>query len=216
MLTMFIKGLIIGVVVSAPVGPIGILCVQRTLKGGSRQGIATALGAATSDLIYALIAMFSMSIVVSFIERYQTLIQIIGTIVIFCFGLHTFKDDPRQKLEELDDSNGKEPSIVGTYLSSLGLTISNPLVIFLFIFMFAQFNYVKEETTLLEGLLGVCFIMTGAVFWWTTIVYTIEQFRAKFFNVRQLYIVNRITGALLMIIAPISLAFFLLDISIVH
>jgi hypothetical protein len=77
-------------------------------------------------------------------------------------------------------------------------------------------NYVSEDITFLQGLLGVCFIMTGAVFWWTFIVYTIEQFRAKFFNVRQLYIINRITGVLLMIIAPISLLFFLMGISPFH
>ncbi len=216
MLTMFIKGLIIGAVVSAPVGPIGILCVQRTLKGGHKQGIATALGAATSDLIYALIAMFSMSIVVSFIKENETLLQILGSIVIFGFGFHTFKDDPRKKMEKIENETEKQPGLIGTYLSSLALTISNPLVIFLFIFMFAQFNYVSEDITFLQGLLGVCFIMTGAVFWWTFIVYTIEQFRAKFFNVRQLYIINKITGVLLMIIAPISLLFFLMGISPFH
>ena len=207
MLSMFIKGLIIGIIVSAPVGPIGILCIQRTLNGGRKQGIATATGAATSDLLYALIAVFSMSMVVDFIEEHQTVLQIIGTVVVFFFGLHTFRDDPRQKLRKFDVE--KKSGFAQGFLSAFGLTITNPLVIFLFIFLFAKFHYIGEDITFAKSLCAVVFIMLGAGFWWTLMVYGIDQFRSRFFNVRQLYIVNRTTGVLLMLIAPISLFFTL-------
>ena len=215
MLTMFIKGLLIGIVVSAPVGPIGILCIQRTLSGGKKAGIATALGASSSDLLYALIAVFSMSIVVDFIEAHQSILQIIGTIVIFGFGLHTFYDDPRQKLKKFDGKNMKV-GFLPSYFSAMGLTITNPLVIFLFIFLFAKFHYIGDDITFGKSLLSVAFIMIGAAFWWTLMIYAIDQFRTRFFNVRQLYIVNKVAGALLMIIAPISLIIFYTGASPIH
>ena len=83
---MLLKGLLIGVFVSAPVGPIGVLCVQRTLNGGKWHGIFTSLGAICSDLLYAIIAIFSMSIVIDFIESHQLLLQIVGTLIVFIFS----------------------------------------------------------------------------------------------------------------------------------
>jgi len=199
MLTMFIKGLIIGVIVSAPIGPIGLLCIQRTLNGGRKRGIATALGASTSDLLYACIAVFSMSIVVNFIETHQLILQIIGTIVVFFFGLYTFMDDPRKKLTKLKQENSYDD-----FITSFGLTISNPIVIVLFMFLFAKFHYINEDITFIRSVLSIVFIMFGAAFWWTFLVYLVDFFRGKF-NVRGLYIVNKVTGVLLMIIAPINL-----------
>ncbi len=199
MLTMFIKGLIIGVIVSAPIGPIGLLCIQRTLNGGRKRGIATALGASTSDLLYACIAVFSMSIVVNFIETHQLILQIIGTIVVFFFGLYTFMDDPRKKLTKLKQENSYDD-----FITSFGLTITNPIVIVLFMFLFAKFHYINEDITFIRSVLSIVFIMLGAAFWWTFLVYLVDFFRGKF-NVRGLYIVNKVTGMLLMIIAPINL-----------
>ena len=199
MLTMFIKGLIIGVIVSAPIGPIGLLCIQRTLNGGRKRGIATALGASTSDLLYACIAVFSMSIVVNFIETHQLILQIIGTIVVFFFGLYTFMDDPREKLTKLKQENSYDD-----FITSFGLTITNPIVIVLFMFLFAKFHYINEDITFIRSVLSIVFIMLGAAFWWTFLVYLVDFFRGKF-NVRGLYIVNKVTGMLLMIIAPINL-----------
>ncbi len=209
MLTMFIKGLIIGCIVSAPIGPIGILCVQRTLNGGRRRGIATALGASLSDLLYAIMAVFSMSMVVDFIEAHQTTLQITGTIAVFFFGLYTFMDDPRKKLTKMEENKGSWNGPKTDFWSSFGLTITNPLVIFLFILLFAKFHYINEEITFFKSILGIVFIMLGSAIWWTFIVYLVDIFRGKF-NVRGLYIVNKITGILLMVIAPISLIFSLL------
>ncbi len=208
MLTLFIKGLIIGAIVSAPIGPIGILCIQRTLNGGRRRGIATALGASASDLLYACIAVFSMSMVVDFIELHQTLLQVIGTIAVFFFGLYTFRDDPRKKLKKMDE--GSNDSTKTDFFTSFGLTITNPLVIFLFIFLFAKFHYINDDISFPWNILSVVFIMIGAAIWWTFMVTIVDFFRGKF-NVRRLYLVNKITGTLLMIIGPISLVFSLIN-----
>ena len=205
MVSMLIKGLIIGVIASAPVGPVAVTCIQRTLNGGRGRGIATALGSSCSDLIYAIIAVFSMSMVVTFIEEHKLLLQIVGTVVVFFFGLHIFRNNPANNLKKIDNGVGYHKD----FSSAFVLTFTNPMVIFLFIFLFAKFSYIQEDNTLLMNWMGILFIMLGATFWWTFIVALVNHFRGRF-NVRGLYIVNRATGIILMAIAPISLIISLL------
>jgi len=182
---MFLKGLLIGVFVSAPVGPIGVLCVQRTLNGGKWHGIFTSLGAICSDLLYAIIAVFSMSIVIDFIESHQLLLQIIGTLIVFVFGLYTYANNPVKKMQKM---NGGNANYIQDFLTSFGLTITNPLVIFLYIALFAKLGYITEETTFLQSLCGIVFIMLGACFWWTLLVVIVNYFRGRI-NLRGLYVV---------------------------
>ena len=94
MIFMLIKGFIIGVFVSAPVGPIGMLCMQRTLNKGRSHGFATALGAMVSDLIYAIIVVFSMSVIIERIKEYSFALQITGSIIVALFGLYIFLSNP--------------------------------------------------------------------------------------------------------------------------
>ena len=88
-LDLLVKGLIIGVVVSAPLGPVGVLCIQRTLNKGRWYGFVTGLGAALSDIIYALITGYGMSFMDEFLMKHQVLLQIIGSIMLFVFGVFT-------------------------------------------------------------------------------------------------------------------------------
>lgn len=200
MLTMFLKGLLIGVFVSAPVGPIGVLCVQRTLNGGKWHGIFTSLGAICSDLLYAIIAVFSMSIVIDFIESHQLLLQIIGTLIVFVFGLYTYANNPVKKMQKM---NGGNANYIQDFLTSFGLTITNPLVIFLYIALFAKLGFITEETTSIQSFLGILFIIVGACFWWTLLVVIVNYFRGRI-NLRGLYVVNRAAGIALMVIAIIG------------
>ena len=93
-----IKGLVIGILVSAPMGPIGVLCIQRTLNKGRRSGIATGLGASLSDLFYAVLTGFGMSMVIDFIETNEAIIQIIGSIVLGIFGFYLFRQNPARNI----------------------------------------------------------------------------------------------------------------------
>lgn len=200
MLTMFLKGLLIGIFISAPVGPIGVLCIQRTLNGGKWHGIFTALGAIFSDLLYAIIAVFSMSIVVDFIESHQLILQIIGTFIVFVFGVYTYANNPVKKLNKLQDGNS---NFIQNFLTSFGLTITNPLVVFLYIALFAKLGYITEDTTFLQSIMGIVFVMLGAFFWWTLLVVIVNYFRGRI-NLRGLYVVNRAAGIALMVIAIIG------------
>ncbi len=205
MISMLIKGFIIGIFVSAPVGPIGLLCMQRTLNKGRSHGFATALGATASDLIYAIIAVFSMSFIIEFIEEHSFVLQITGSIIVALFGFYTYLSNPVKKLTKF---NLEKKNHIQDFLTSLGLTITNPLVIFLFIALFAKFSFITESTTFWQSILGIVFIMLGAFFWWVLLVNVVNLFRSRF-NMRRLYVVNRSTGIIFVLIGIITLGFTL-------
>ena len=205
MIFMLIKGFIIGIFVSAPVGPIGLLCMQRTLNKGRSHGFATAFGATSSDLIYTIIAVFSMSFIIDFIEEYLFILQIIGSIIVFLFGLYTYLSNPVKRLTKF---NLEKKNHVQDFLTSFGLTITNPLVIFLFIALFARFSFITENTTFWQSIAGIFFIMLGAFFWWVLLVNLVNLFRNRF-NLRRLYVVNQLTGLIFMLLGIISLGYTL-------
>ena len=205
MILMLLKGFIIGIFVSAPVGPIGLLCMQRTLNKGRARGFATALGATSSDLIYAVIAVFSMSFIIDFIKEYQFILQIIGSIVVVLFGLYTYLSNPVKNLTKFDL---EKKNYVQDFLTSFGLTITNPLVIFLFIALFAKFSYITEDTTFWQSIAGIFFVLLGAFFWWVSLVNMVNMFRNRF-NPRGLYVINQSTGLILMLLGIVSLGYTL-------
>ena len=126
-----IKGLLIGIVASAPMGPVGVLCIQRTLNKGRWYGFITGLGAAVSDILYALITGFGMSFVVDFIENVETMfyLKLIGSVMLFCFGIYTFKSNPAESMRPTSKNKG---TLLHNFITAFLVTLSNPLIIFLF------------------------------------------------------------------------------------
>ena len=184
----------IGVFVSAPMGPIGVLCIQRTLNKGRTSGIFTGIGASFSDLIYAVLTGFSLSIILDFIENYEQIIQILGSIVLAGFGVYIYRQNPAKNL------NRKKPKAanrVQDLISAFFLTLSNPLILFLFIGLFARFNFFSSESRIHDYLVGYTSIIVGAALWWFTITYFIDKVRSKF-NLRSLWIINRCIGTIIL------------------
>lgn len=105
MLGIVSKGIIIGVLVSAPMGPIGMLCIQRTLNKGRWHGFVTGLGAALSDVIYAVLTCLGMGVVVNFVEANQAPLQLIGSIVLGIFGYYIFQSNPVRNLKKQREKN---------------------------------------------------------------------------------------------------------------
>jgi len=190
------KGFLIGVLVSAPMGPIGLLCVQRTLNKGRWHGFFSGLGAACSDMFYALLTILGMGIVISFIQSNQEILQVIGGILMMFFGIYIYRSNPSKNLH-------RPPTTTKNYFqdsaTAFGLTLSNPFIIFLFIALFARFNFLAEGK-IFSILLGLASIAAGAVFWWFLITFLVNKVRGNF-NVRGLWIMNRIVGVVIMIIA---------------
>lgn len=130
------KGLLIGIVASAPMGPVGVLCVQRTLNKGRWYGFITGCGAALSDIIYALITGLGMSLVFDYLSQNIFYLQLFGSALLFLFGLLMFRSNP---LHLLRPPSGKKGTYSKNFLTGFLVTLSNPLIIFLFIGLFARF-----------------------------------------------------------------------------
>lgn len=141
---LIVKGLLIGIIVSAPMGPVGVLCIQRTMHRGRIVGLVTGVGASLSDLIYAVITGAGMTLVMSFVEQEQNIywMKIGGSAILFAFGLHTLLSNP---LKAIRRSKHKRGNLVHNFVTSFFLTLSNPLIIFLFIALFAQLTFTVPQ-----------------------------------------------------------------------
>lgn len=192
-----LRGILIGILVSAPMGPIGVLCIQRTLNRGRTSGLFTGIGASISDLIYAILTGFGISMIIDFIESYELLIQIFGSIVLACFGLYIYRQNPAKNIN-LKKTNATNH--VQDMVSAFFLTLSNPLILFLFIGLFARFNFFLPESQFHDYITGYVSIIIGAILWWLTITYFVNKVRSKF-NLRSLWIINRCIGTIIMLMS---------------
>ena len=199
MINTFITGMIIGVLVSAPTGPLGILCIQRTLHKGRLNGIVTGLGATTSDLVYAVLVGFSMNFVIDFVEQYRFVIQIVGSIILFFFGYKIFTKETEKSIDD-EKIGTTNRNLLSTYTSAFGLCVSNPIIIFLFIALFARFNFFSSKSNVYQVLLALSSIFVGALSWWVTLTMIVGSLRKKF-KKRGLRILNFITGGVLIVLS---------------
>ncbi len=194
------RGFAIGVIISAPMGPVGILCVQRTLEKGRRTGFYTGVGAALSDLIYCLITGFGLSFVEEFLKSNQDVIQLIGSVVLAVFGVYLFRSNPSKTLRK-PDSNDSSPQ--KDILSGFLFTFSNPLIVFLIIGLFARFNFLLPEITWYDYIIGFLSVIVGALSWWWIVTFAINKVRAHF-NLRSMWLINKIIGGVIMIFAIVG------------
>lgn len=195
------KGFLIGLCTSIPVGPIGILCIQRTLHKGRMHGFFSGLGAATSDFLYALVALLGLSFVMNFVRQHELAIQIGGSIVIMGFGIHIFFQNPSRQLKK---SNNDKTTYHQDFISAFGLTITNPLMIFLFIGLFARFSFVNGSSSPASIVFGMLSVFLGSATWWFILTFVANLFKSKL-NMRGLGFLNKIAGSLISVIAIIGL-----------
>lgn len=197
-----LKGLIIGVIVSAPMGPVGILTVQRTLSKGRWVGFATGVGASASDFLYALISGYGMSFVVDIIQNpaIALVIKLVSGILLFAFGLYTFRSIPKNNVkDDVTLSDDTKPDFKTFALSGFVVTVSNPLIIFMFLALFGQFTFIIVDN-IIPQIFGYLAIIGGALLWWSTLTYLVDKVRAKFNN-KALWWLNRIIGIIVMVVS---------------
>lgn len=201
-LELMLKGILIGIIASAPMGPVGILCVQRTLNKGRWYGFVTGIGAAVSDIIYALITGFGMSFVMDFInnEKNKFFLQIAGSLMLLAFGVYTFMTNPTKNIHR---SGNKKGSLWHNAFTAFLVTFSNPLIIFLFMSTFALFAFVVPHHPV-EMVLGYASIIFGALLWWYGLTWLIDMIREKF-DENGIVIINRIIGSLVIIVSVVAL-----------
>lgn len=206
-LELVLKGLFVGIVASAPTGPVGILCIQRTLRKGRAYGLATGLGAALSDLIYALITGLGMSFVMDFVRNEANMfkMQLIGSAMLFIFGVYMFRSDPNRNFHPVSKEKG---TLLHNFFTAFLVTFSNPLIIFLFIALFARFAFVVPNHPV-EQVIGYLSMFCGAMLWWLGLSYLIDKIRTHF-NVRYIKILNLTVGGIVILASLFGFVFTIL------
>ena len=208
-----IKGLLIGIICSAPMGPVGILCIRRTLQKGRDYGMATGAGAALSDLFYALVTGAGMlPLMMEFIDNEQNLfyLKIVGAVMLFAFGVWMWRTDPRKGYRpSKSDTKG---TLLSNAISAFGLTISNPLIIFLFIALFNMFTFVIPGNWYGTAL-GYASIVGGAMLWWYGLTYVITKMK-RAFDLHGILILNRTFGTIVLTVAVLYAAMTIFHFSI--
>lgn len=189
----FLKGIILGFSIAAPVGPIGILCIRRTLEYGRFSGLFSGLGAAAADTIYAIIAAFGLTLVSSFLIEGQLWLRLFGGCFLLYLGWKTFSAKPKEKSKEVTHS-----TLLNDFVSTFLLTITNPMTILAFVGVFAGLGLSSIQGSYLDASTLVFGVFLGSAFWWLLLSEGITLFRKNVSQNVMLWI-NRIAGVCIMI-----------------
>ncbi len=198
---LFLKGLLTGFLVSLPVGPLGILVIQRTANRNFKSGFYSGLGVALTDTFWALIAAFSLSFIITFLRQHQSAIQFIGAFILFLLGLSIFLSHPANALRRYKQ-RGSNP--LQCFITAILVALSNPLVVLGYIGIFAGTNLVLDIHNPAQTLSFLPAFFLGASSWWLILTTTLNFFRHKF-NLRILWWINKISGSLIMLLVVISI-----------
>ncbi|HJE88866.1 LysE family translocator [Rikenella microfusus] len=191
-LLLFLQGLLVGFLASVPLGPIGVICIQRTLSGTHKSGFFSGLGAATADTIFATLAVFSLSFLTDFMELHKHWFTAIGGILIIVLGFSIFY----KRVKRPSQRRQTRSSLLSDYLSILFLTLTNPAYILVFITLFAALGISSEGHHTAVNLLLILGVLIGAACWWFTLTYAVSKLRRRF-RLRHLWWINKITGAVI-------------------
>ncbi len=205
-LDVFLIGILIGTTASIPLGPVGILCIQRTLSKDLRSGFISGLGAASADLIYAAMAFFSLSFAQAFFVEHSALIKIIGGGCLAVLGTHIFLSNPEVQIRRNRSGKG---SLIQDFISVFGATLANPTYILIYATLFATFGLSNDMDKLHSAamLIGV---FAGCAGWWLLLTFLINLMRKRF-TPTTLRWINRISGGLIASLGAITLISMLLN-----
>lgn len=186
----FLKGLIIGFAMAVPVGPIGIMSIRKTLAEGHTRGLIVGLGAATADSLYASFAAFGLTFVSDLITSQQFWLRVGGGTLLVFLGIRTFQIKHRKPIIPSDNKG-----LLGSYVSSFFLALTNPVTIFAFVAVFAAFG-LGNKLSILTACILVLGVFLGSSLWFLGLGYVATLFRKKL-DSGGLRWVNRISGVLI-------------------
>ncbi len=203
---MAFKGFVIGVIASAPMGPVGILCIQRTLNKGRWEGFATGVGASLSDFIYALITGLGVKLVVDIIEDpvVALWLKAVGGVLLLLFGIFTLMSKPKENIKPVKRKKG---TLFQNFITGFAVTFSNPLIIFLFVATFSMFTFIIVDNIIAQ-IIGYMFIVVGALLWWYGLTWLVDKVRNNY-NMRIIYIINKVIGIGVIIVAMLMIIYTL-------
>jgi threonine/homoserine/homoserine lactone efflux protein len=187
-----LKGLLIGFSIAAPVGPIGVLCIRRTLAEGRFSGLFSGLGAATADAVYGSIAGFGLTLISSFLLDQQSWIRLIGGSFLLYLGIKTFGSRPVENVAET-----RNRGILSAYISTFFLTLTNPITILSFAAIFAGLGLGAAAGDYLSAGMLILGVFLGSATWWIFLSGCVSLFRQQF-NQYAMRWVNRLSGLIIL------------------
>lgn len=190
-----LKGFLVGMCASAPIGPIAILVVQKSLSKGHKAGFVSGLGASVVDTFYASIAIFALAFAQKFIEDHQSLILLVGGIVLMIVGVSMAFSDPFRKMKA-DGESTVSPKDFG---QAVAMGLSNPMAIFVMFTLFAFFGLANDSPHNWKVAPIILSVSLGSVTYWFSLSWLLSRFRSNF-RMRTIIWISRITGALIVII----------------
>lgn len=193
--------MLVGLGASIPLGPIGVLCIQRTINHGRFAGLFSGLGAAVADTLFAVLAVFGLAIVQQIIHDKQALFLLSGGITLIILGMNIYLTNPIKQLRRNRNAKGR---YFEKFISSFLLTLSNPGAIFLLLGLFALLQIDLNSSGKLSVSVIFLGVFLGAAVWWFTLTTLVNKFR-HLFRIRQLMIINKVTGVIIVILGLVSL-----------
>ena len=195
MLLDIIKAFIVGICASAPIGPIAILVIQKSLSGGHKAGFIAGLGACVVDTIYAVAAIFALAVVQEFIFTHQNIILIVGGLVVAMLGISMSFSDPFRKVKK----NAESSVSLTDFMQALVMGFSNPGAVFVILALFAFFGLADKAPHNWSVMPIILSVSAGSAVYWFCVTWLLSHFRKKF-EIRTILWINRVTGARIIII----------------
>ncbi len=195
-LAIFLRGLLIGISIAAPVGPIGVLCIRRTLSYGKLTGFLSGLGAASADMLYGAIAAYGLTVVTNLLFDNAFWLRLIGGYFLLYLGIKTFLEKPADHAAQATQSG-----LFSAYLSTFFLTITNPMTILSFAAIFAGTMFIGKTSSPLMLVAGV---FVGSAAWWLTLSFGVGLMRDRL-TMNHMAMINRISGSIIAMFGVIAI-----------
>ena len=194
-----LKGLAIGFSIAAPVGPIGVLCIRRSLLEGRQVGFATGMGAATADAIYGCVAALGLTAISSTLVGYRSWLGFLGGLFLCYLGVRTFMSSPAARVAQIQGRG-----LLAAYLSTLFFTLTNPMTILSFVAVFAGFGLGSSPNYLAASVL-VTGVFIGSALWWLLLSSGVALFQSRVGS-GWMQVINRLSGCIIFAFGIYSLS----------
>jgi threonine/homoserine/homoserine lactone efflux protein len=194
MLGFLLTGMLVGIVIAVPTGPVGVLCVRRTIFHGRLAGFISGLGAATADAVFGIIAGFGLTVIADWLLDYQGWLRLGGGTFLIYLGISAFSADPLAGTQTQRDPEG----LLRGYVSTFVLTITNPITILAFLAIFGGIGLTGAEATLGRAGILVLGVWLGSMLWWAALTFVAGMLRLSFRRTHLVWI-NRGSGGILVV-----------------
>ncbi|MDP3565055.1 MAG: LysE family transporter [Methanoregula sp.] len=191
--SVFIQGMIIGLTLAVPVGPIALLCIQRAVTDGRLHGIASGIGVATADSFYAGVTFFGLTAISGLIIAHQFSLRLAAGIVLILVGIRIFLSIPAPLSLKTEHE-----TYLKDYLSMVAIAIANPLTLIFFVAILPGFGVVFHENSVVSASEFVGGVFFGSTLWWIILCGSLGSFRSRISG-EHLGLINRVSGALIVI-----------------